>query len=242
MDVGEGRSQSRFAGGRASFGAGRASLTLTRGGRSQCRRQCCCRAVESPIALKNVSQLPLQSFPACFVFIWTSTLIINPAKHIMAETLMNYIASQAALVQEAAEALPHQFTHCTYSLGHIRQAVYLCQTCAAPRGICSACSIACHTDHEQLELFPKRHFRCDCPTASLSHACTLYRTPEGENASNPYGKNFQGVFCRCGRHYDASLERETMIQCLVCEVSLGSVSPELHSTFYAYRYPARNNH
>ncbi|KAI0371960.1 hypothetical protein BV20DRAFT_1065429 [Pilatotrama ljubarskyi] len=138
-------------------------------------------------------------------------------------TLTSVLESQASLLQEAALALPHQFSQCTYSLGHIRQAVYLCLTCAraspssSPRGICSACSIACHTDHEQLELFPKRNFRCDCPTRALTHPCTLHTTLEEPNDQNVYGRNFEGVFCRCGRPYDAEKERETMIQCLACE-------------------------
>jgi len=142
----------------------------------------------------------------------------------MPDTLTDYLASQADLVQEAALALPHQFSQCTYSLGYIRQAVYLCQTCAEPRGICSACSIACHTDHEQLELFPKRRFRCDCPTTVLAHACTLHKQPEDVNTDNMYGHNFLGVFCRCGQSYDASTEQETMIQCIACEVSLRRIS------------------
>ncbi|KAI0360670.1 hypothetical protein OH77DRAFT_1556884 [Trametes cingulata] len=138
-------------------------------------------------------------------------------------TLTSVLESQASLLQEAALALPHQFSQCTYSLGHIRQAVYLCLTCvraspsSPPRGICSACSIACHTDHEQLELFPKRNFRCDCPTRALAHPCTLHTTLEEPNEQNTYGRNFEGVFCRCGRPYDAEKERETMIQCLACE-------------------------
>ncbi|KAI0041484.1 hypothetical protein FA95DRAFT_1565342 [Auriscalpium vulgare] len=135
----------------------------------------------------------------------------------MANTLTEYIASQDDLVHEAALALPHQFSQCTHPLGPIRQSVYLCLTCAEPRGICSACSIACHTDHEQVELFPKRHFRCDCPTTSLAHPCTLHTKLEEPNTSNTYGQNFVGAFCRCGRPYDASKERETMIQCLACE-------------------------
>jgi len=135
----------------------------------------------------------------------------------MAETLAEYLASQEELLQEAALALPHEFSKCTYSLGHIRQAVYLCLTCPEERGICSACSIACHTDHEQIELFPKRNFRCDCPTTSVAHACTLHKTVQEANTSNVYGHNFKGQFCRCGRPYDAKTEQETMIQCLVCE-------------------------
>lgn len=139
--------------------------------------------------------------------------------------LSDILASQASLLQEASEALPHQFSQCTYNLGYIRQAVYLCRTCAHRKGICSACSIACHTDHEQLELFPKRKFRCDCPTAGIAHPCSLHRKSDGqgqeaENTLNEYGQNFDGVFCRCGREYDAQKEVETMIQCLACEVGL----------------------
>ncbi|KAI0087227.1 hypothetical protein BDY19DRAFT_893604 [Irpex rosettiformis] len=132
-------------------------------------------------------------------------------------TISALLASQSSLVQEASEALPHSFSQCTYSLGHIRQAVYLCRTCNSRQGICSACSIACHTDHEQLELFPKRRFRCDCPTRSLAHSCTLHKHIEEPNTENLYGHNFDGTFCRCGREYDAEKERETMIQCLACE-------------------------
>ncbi|KAH9067928.1 hypothetical protein EDB87DRAFT_1586233 [Lactarius vividus] len=135
----------------------------------------------------------------------------------MASTLTDYLNSQQELEEEAARALPYSFSHCTYPLGYIRQAVYLCITCASQRGICSSCSIACHTDHEQLELFPKRHFRCDCPTSALAHTCSLHKVPEAPNDENAYGQNFWRNFCRCGRPYDAKSERETMIQCLACE-------------------------
>ncbi|KAH0828677.1 hypothetical protein J3R83DRAFT_3044 [Lanmaoa asiatica] len=133
-------------------------------------------------------------------------------------SLNDLIASQDALLREAALALPHEFSRCTFSMGPIRQAVYLCLTCATPRGICSSCSIACHTDHEQVELFPKRNFRCDCPTAAILHPCTLHKKPEVENGANRYGQNFCAIFCRCARPYDPKMESETMIQCLACEV------------------------
>ncbi|KAF8554501.1 hypothetical protein OG21DRAFT_1597299 [Imleria badia] len=132
-------------------------------------------------------------------------------------SLNDLIASQDALLREAALALPHEFSRCTFSMGPIKQAIYLCLTCATPRGICSSCSIACHTDHEQVELFPKRHFRCDCPTSAIPHACTLHKTTEEENGGNQYGQNFRGLFCRCARPYDPKTEQETMIQCLGCE-------------------------
>ncbi|KAG1725877.1 uncharacterized protein EDB91DRAFT_1167056 [Suillus paluster] len=132
-------------------------------------------------------------------------------------SLTEFVASQDELVREAALTLPHEFSRCTYSLGPIRQAVYLCLTCELPRGLCSSCSIACHTDHEQIELFPKRNFRCDCPTTAVPHGCTLHRGLEEENRENSYNQNFRSIFCRCSRPYDPTSERETMIQCLTCE-------------------------
>ncbi|CAL1710926.1 unnamed protein product [Somion occarium] len=132
-------------------------------------------------------------------------------------TIAEILASQSALVQEASEAVPFQFSQCTYSRGYIKQAVYWCVTCKETRGVCSACSVACHTDHEQVELFPKRHFRCDCPTSAMPHPCTLHHQVEDVNTENTYGQNFKGQFCRCGRPYDPQVEKETMIQCLACE-------------------------
>lgn len=143
-------------------------------------------------------------------------------------TIEEFFDSQEQLVKAASSALPHSFSHCTYNLGQLRQPIYLCLTCAEenpdaePAGICSACSIACHTSHEQLELFAKRDFRCDCPTARLGHPCSLPPSgnPKAElNTSNAYGPNFKRVFCRCGRPYDPHSEKETMVQCLACEVS-----------------------
>lgn len=140
-------------------------------------------------------------------------------------TIEELYDEQARLIKAASSALPHTFSHCTYGLGRLRQPVYLCLTCAdkpgaEPAGICSACSIACHTSHEQLELFPKRDFRCDCPTQRVAHPCTLPPSDNKaeNNTSNVYGPNFRRVFCRCGRPYDPHSEKETMIQCLVCEV------------------------
>ncbi|KAH8823364.1 hypothetical protein DL96DRAFT_1617386 [Flagelloscypha sp. PMI_526] len=132
-------------------------------------------------------------------------------------TLSEYVEKQDSLLKEAAEAIPHSFSQCTYDLGHIRQALYLCRTCPENKGICAACSVACHTDHDQIELFPKRDFRCDCPTSSIAHKCTLHPQSEDPNVDNKYGRNFEENWCRCGRKYDANTEREAMIQCLSCE-------------------------
>ncbi|EIN04624.1 hypothetical protein PUNSTDRAFT_128198 [Punctularia strigosozonata HHB-11173 SS5] len=132
-------------------------------------------------------------------------------------SLLDILRSQTALVSAASEAVPYQFTQCTYHLGPVRQAVHLCLTCASPRGLCAPCAVACHGEHEQIELFPKRRFRCDCPTSALAHPCTLHKEAEPENTENAYNRNFDGAFCRCGRRYDPERERETMIQCVVCE-------------------------
>jgi E3 ubiquitin-protein ligase UBR7 len=47
--------------------------------------------------------------------------------------------------------------------------------------------------------------------------CTLHKGIVQGNENNTYGPNFQGTFCRCHRPYDAKRERETMVQCVVCE-------------------------
>lgn len=143
-------------------------------------------------------------------------------------SLSSLLAKEERLLKQASQAMPHSFNVCTYDApgGYIRQAIYLCKTCKGPdgegRGLCAACSISCHagqwkrktdaqprspylrftscclTDHEQLELFPKRGFRCDCPTTAIAAKCTLHQDGKTElpNEENAYGQNFQGRFCR----------------------------------------------
>ncbi|KAF8500120.1 hypothetical protein JB92DRAFT_899780 [Gautieria morchelliformis] len=132
-------------------------------------------------------------------------------------SLNTFIDSEASLVQEAALAVPHSFDRCTHSEGAIRQPVHLCLSCAVPRGLCSACSVACHGNHEQIELFPKRAFTCDCPARVGDTDCALHKGTVAGNASNSYGQNFKAKFCRCHSTYDPKRERETMVQCVVCE-------------------------
>ena len=151
---------------------------------------------------------------------------LHHLKDMEPSTLVSLLQDQKALVEAAALALPNKFDKCTYELGSLKQAVYLCITCAVPRGLCQACSISCHGDHEQIELFPKRNFRCDCPTTALTAPCKLAQE-EGRNEKQPintlnkYGQNFEGGgrFCRCHSLYDAEREREAMVQCLACEVN-----------------------
>ncbi|KAI8147220.1 hypothetical protein BJV82DRAFT_598212 [Fennellomyces sp. T-0311] len=129
-------------------------------------------------------------------------------------TAVDIVDQQQALEQEAKEALPGKFEKCTYDQGYIRQQLYSCKTCQSTAGFCYSCSIACHADHELFELFPKRHFRCDC--GLQDSPCTLHSDKE-PNTENAYNHNFDGRYCRCDQVYDPEDEDGTMYQCVVCE-------------------------
>jgi E3 ubiquitin-protein ligase UBR7 len=121
---------------------------------------------------------------------------------------------------------------CTYFQGYVkRQALYSCLTCAPDArnnpalGIscCLACSLNCHSDHEVIELYTKRNFRCDCGVKTGSSACQVDPTKKiignQPNARNVYNQNFSGVYCTCKRPYpdpEDNVEDE-MLQCTVCE-------------------------
>lgn len=158
-------------------------------------------------------------------------------------TAADLIAQQARLEAQANEAIPFQFDACTYEKGNIRQPVYACKTCGGG-GVCAGCSVSCHAEHDLVELFNKRNFRCDCGTPNIYRnkkpnnmgnatsvsgelsyptgavPCTL-RKPgfDPQNDANRYNHNFEGSFCYCekGQVYDAEKEEETMFQCIVCE-------------------------
>ncbi|CAO1631137.1 unnamed protein product [Sympodiomycopsis kandeliae] len=148
-------------------------------------------------------------------------------------TADDLLAHQALLESQAREAIPFSYSlaSCTYSKGYIRQPLYACTTCGGG-AVCAGCSIGCHAEHDLIELFAKRHSRCDCGTPSLQRKaeaqgrllkpCTLREAPLNfavENDENTYGKNHDGHFCYCdkGYTYDPHEEEETMFQCMVCE-------------------------
>lgn len=127
----------------------------------------------------------------------------NPDQKVV--TALDIIEQQAALEKEAQEVLPGKFEKCTYEQGYIRQNLYACKTCTSsedePAGMCYSCSIACHSDHELLELFPKRNFRCDCglPGKFGGHPCELASRQKRDappNDKNQYNHNFRGYYCR----------------------------------------------
>ncbi|KAI4089817.1 MAG: hypothetical protein LQ339_008470 [Xanthoria mediterranea] len=151
------------------------------------------------------------------------------------QTASEFINSQLQLEADAREALPYAFDHCTQPLGPLRQNVFSCLTCNPPpkstsdpytsAGVCYSCSIACHGEHELVELFNKRNFTCDCGTTRLpaTSPCTLRLDPvtgiKGPVHSQPaaegntYNQNFKNRFCGCEELYDPHTEKGTMFQC-----------------------------
>ncbi|KAG0069497.1 hypothetical protein BGZ90_000188 [Linnemannia elongata] len=127
-------------------------------------------------------------------------------------TVSEYIAEQERLEQEARELFPKKFDMCSNSAGYVRQTVYSCLTCnpnpSEEAGFCYSCSISCHGDHNLVELFTKRAFRCDCGTKKFKNVkCTLDTKPAG--AVNELNQ--------CDVQYDPHKEENTMLQCVICE-------------------------
>ncbi|KTW29406.1 hypothetical protein T552_01358 [Pneumocystis carinii B80] len=144
--------------------------------------------------------------------------------HIGSEmSLIDYIEEQSQLEEEARESLPYSFDHCTRDR-RLRQPLYVCKTCFPANGerqrggICYSCSIQCHGDHEIIELFCKRDFRCDCGTDRLgTEICKIRKERSPVDPDNQYNHNFEGRFCWCDTDYDATTDERTMFQCLLCE-------------------------
>ncbi|KAF2857946.1 hypothetical protein K470DRAFT_260299 [Piedraia hortae CBS 480.64] len=146
----------------------------------------------------------------------------SPVPSASSQTAQEYIAEQLRLETEARDALPYRFDKCSKPLGPLRQSVFACMTCSPsgenePAGLCYACSISCHGEHDLVELFCKRDFECDCGTTRLEgKPCTLRGSVTNDEASkgNRYSHNFKGQFCACNEKYDPEVERSVMYQCL----------------------------
>ncbi|KAI8926977.1 hypothetical protein BC831DRAFT_497821 [Entophlyctis helioformis] len=132
-------------------------------------------------------------------------------------TAVEFLARQTQLEAAAAEALPDDFSVCSFSQGYVVQRVYSCRTCSLAAGR----PVGCHTTHHAVELFERRHFRCDCGTLrNASHRCELdsARTKADQtNAENKYNHNFDGIFCVCNQVYDPDSETSAMFQCVMCQ-------------------------
>lgn len=132
--------------------------------------------------------------------------------------------------------LAQSIDSCTKILGPLRQNVFACLTCSpppsapgdpwSPAGVCYACSVQCHGEHNLVEIFQKRNFTCDCGTTRLpaTSPCSL-RTNDATNrkggvhseepdANNKYNQNFRNRFCGCECDYDPFQQKGTMFQCL----------------------------
>ena len=112
---------------------------------------------------------------------------------------------------------------CTYQSNYISQPVYSCLTCHpsdspyySEGGFCLSCSISCHENHDIIELYTKRKFKCDCGNVKFGGLkCTLEPNKDDYNDENKYNHNFGGKYCICNGDY---LPDDTMIQCLRCQV------------------------
>jgi len=138
------------------------------------------------------------------------------------------VLKEEEILEENADAVlgPGDDEHCTYSLGYLkRQALYSCLTClpvegGVRAGVCLACSYHCHSDHDLVELYTKRNFRCDCGTEVFGgKKCSLDSVKVGKNEENLYNQNFERVYCTCKRPYPDPEDEsgDAMIQCIICE-------------------------
>jgi len=64
-------------------------------------------------------------------------------------------------------------------------------------------------DHELVELFPKRNFKCDCGTARLGGAaCKLDAKPRNTlNEHNRYDHNYEGRFCWLASYFNKNFSK-----------------------------------
>lgn len=150
-------------------------------------------------------------------------------------TMLDVLEEEKELEDEYAAVLgASDEKDCTYGKGAIqRQALYSCLTCcpearndmSKSAGVCLACSYRCHENHELIELYTKRNFRCDCPTLRMGKEgkrCALnpqLDAVQPANEGNLYNQNFQGLYCKCKRPYPdpERTTEEVMLQCAICE-------------------------
>ncbi|XP_047985789.1 putative E3 ubiquitin-protein ligase UBR7 [Leguminivora glycinivorella] len=143
-------------------------------------------------------------------------------------TMMDVLQEQQEFEEDANAVLgASDDKNCTYNKGYIkRQAVYACLTCCSDAkndpekraGVCLACSLTCHENHDLVELYTKRNFRCDCGNPKFNHPCQYTESKTSLNDENIYNQNFSGLYCTCHRPYpDPDGVEEEMIQCIVCE-------------------------
>ncbi|EFA81122.1 HEAT repeat-containing protein [Heterostelium album PN500] len=135
------------------------------------------------------------------------------------DALNDHVDAQKELYEEAVDQYKQNWgdeDKCTFDKGYITQPVYACKDCPGTFGFCFGCSMQCHLDHDIIELFKKRAFRCDCGTKKAgSTKCILQNNKVGadDNTENQYNQNFSGKYCYCKMTYNFE---EDMVQCLFC--------------------------
>ncbi|XP_020775229.1 putative E3 ubiquitin-protein ligase UBR7 isoform X2 [Boleophthalmus pectinirostris] len=135
------------------------------------------------------------------------------------------VVDEAFLEQALCILAGSDSENCSYPQGYVkRQAVFACMTCTSnpdkPAGVCLACVNKCHDDHDIVELFTKRNFRCDCGNSKFGEfKCQLIPTKDAENVKNQYNHNYHGSYCTCDRPYPDpdGQDSDEMIQCVICE-------------------------
>ncbi|XP_076686191.1 putative E3 ubiquitin-protein ligase UBR7 [Andrena cerasifolii] len=139
-------------------------------------------------------------------------------------TMLDVLREENQLEEDACAVLgASDDKNCTYSQGYTRQALYACKTCcpqSVRAAVCLACSFHCHENHELVELYTKRHFRCDCGNSKfLNNKCNLDESRDSTNPENRYNHNFDGVYCICKRPYPDPEDTisDEMLQCIICE-------------------------
>lgn len=139
-------------------------------------------------------------------------------------TMLDVLREESQLEEDACAVLgASDDKNCTYNKGYIRQALYACKTCCSQNvraAVCLACSFHCHEGHELVELYTKRHFKCDCGNSKFGDKkCNLDAIKDSANAENQYNHNFDGVYCTCERPYPDPEDtvNDEMLQCVICE-------------------------
>lgn len=142
----------------------------------------------------------------------------------LSETEEAYTLDELGEMYESANAVlgASDPNNCSYSLGYVkRQALYACVTCNGPdaekAGVCLACANKCHENHQLVELYTKRVFRCDCGNKKFQSKCLLQPEKDAVNVGNVYNHNFSGLYCTCERPYPDPDDDDEMIQCIICE-------------------------
>ena len=107
-------------------------------------------------------------------------------------TMLDVLQDEESLEEDAKAVLGNaDDKNCTYDSGGYmkRQALYACLTCRKDpmdqgAGICLACSYHCHADHELVEMYTKRNFRCDCGNSKMDNECKLVKDKSPINEKN----------------------------------------------------------